>query len=203
MAMLGRYVHLFRALDRIGRSGRKHLVFLEVGTYDGVRASQLLSTWLKDSAGRTAHYIGFDLFELCTPEIARAELSKERLPPRESEVKLRLLATGAQVTLFKGFTRDRLVPWSKHTDIRPDLIFLDGGHSLDTVASDWGAVARVMGPHTLVLLDDYYEGRDDFGCRPLVNGLDRERYQVVLLDPVDHFTHTGLDIRMVEVTLRP
>ncbi len=81
--MASRYDNLKIALATVLHQGTKHLRFLEVGTYDGVRATSLLKTWLGYGPGYSAEYHGFDMFELLTPDMSKAELSKSKLPPSE------------------------------------------------------------------------------------------------------------------------
>ena len=43
-----------------------------------------------------------------------------------------------------------------------------------------------MSDHTIVLFDDYYENRDDVGCKSLIDSLIKQNVFVVdLLDPLD------------------
>ena len=76
------------------------------------------------------------------------------------------------------------------------------------IASDWRAVATLMGPGTVVLLDDYYRNEEPevlgFGCQSLVDELDRSRYRVEILGPEDHFRKDWgvLHVSMVRVELR-
>lgn len=197
-----RYANLDEALALLAGRGVRVLRFLEVGTYDGRRAAGLLTRWrARYAPGEVPAYYGFDLFEDMTPALSRDELSKSRLPPRRDEVRRTLLRAGADVLLFRGNTRDTL-PVAATSLPAMDLIFVDGGHSLETVASDWDAVKGLLAPHAIALFDDYYLNRDDYGCRPLVDALSPGEYRVTLLDPVDRYEHTGLAIRMVSVERR-
>lgn len=206
MTQAGRYRNLDLALDELARRSLPALRYLDIGTYDGVRAAQLLRRWYAET-GRPWHYYGFDLFEHLTPEKAKQELAKSRLPPPLVEVHKRLSAVPgkAHLALFAGDTRE-LLPRMVPNFPAMDLIFLDGGHSLETVRSDWEAIQPLMRPgHTVVLLDDYYENRDDVGCRRLVDQLRRppqSRYSIELLEPVDRYDHTRLTIRMVKIALK-
>lgn len=200
-AKLDRYVNLRWALDELFGRGLRSLRYLEVGTYDGRRAAQLLRHWNRMPGGPPAAYYGFDFFEDLTPEMSRAELSKSRPPPSLDAVRSMLRDTGAAVSLYKGNTRDTLPRIAPELPLM-DLVFVDGGHSLETIASDWAALQPVIGEKTVVLLDDYYVGKDDFGCAALVGGLPID-FRVRLLDPVDTYEHTGLSIRMVRVVKDP
>jgi hypothetical protein len=209
--MIDRYQNLFRTLDELGAAPELggHLSFLEIGTYDGVRAAQLLNHWLRNGDRRTASYVGFDLFENLTPEMSRAELSKSRLPPSRREVLKRMgaalpKADRWRLRLLPGNTRETLPAFvaALGAGDRPSLVFMDGGHSPETVASDWACVRRLLGPRAVALLDDYYENREDFGCKPLVDGLAADPSLAVrVLDPADHVESTGLVIRMARVSL--
>lgn len=194
---MDRYINLFQAIDEISKRTR-HLRFLEIGTYDGVRASQLINTFIGGGPGRTAEYYGFDLFEDCTHEIAKAELSKAKLAPSVREVRNRMAHINKLAfSLFKGYTKDTM-PKAVPNLPMMDLVFVDGGHSLETIAGDWKNVLPLVHQSTIVLFDDYYENREDYGCKTLVESLS-EKYKVDLLGPLDHFDHTNLDIRMVRV----
>ena len=88
-----------------------------------------------------------------------------------------------------------------------DLIFVDGGHSEETIASDWYNVKQILTPDTVVIFDDYYidagDVMDGFGCNALIDSLDRMRYDVEFLEPVDSFVKAWgvLQIQMVKVML--
>lgn len=213
---MNRYQNLFDALTEL-RKEKTHLRLLEVGTYDGVRACQLLGFWLGGEPKRSATYVGFDLFEAMTQELTAVELSKTRLPPSTREVLKRFAGAvpKASVTLRQGNTRQTIPAYVAEHKEPFDLIFIDGGHSLDTIASDWSAAKELMDYGTIVLFDDYYENREDFGCRPQIELIQQEprhetalgeapfvpKYAVTLLDPVDKYDHTKLEVRMARVQL--
>lgn len=195
--MPSRYDNLKAALEEIRRRGTRHLRLLEVGTYDGVRGASLLRHWMGHDDKFTAEYHGFDLFEGLTEEMSKAELSKSKLPPSAIEVLNRLTQVPrAAVKLYKGNTRTTLPEQAENLP-EMSLIFVDGGHSLETIESDWNSIRGLIGPETIVLFDDYYENRSDFGCKPLIQGL--RGYTVELLDPVDHIPQNDLRIRMARV----
>jgi predicted O-methyltransferase YrrM len=201
-----RYDNLFETAARLAKQ-QNILRYLEVGTYDGARACRLLKAWIERAPSAAATYHGFDLFEHLTPELSKAELSKSRLPPSQAEVLQRFrreVPDRVYLHLHQGNTRDTL-PLAAKNLVAQDLIFLDGGHSLETIDSDWAALQPVISHQTTVLLDDYFENRDDVGCQRLVKRLQAEPklWNVTLLDPLDRVEHTNLDIRMVRVQRRP
>lgn len=211
--MNGRYANLILALDEIAKT-REHLNMVEVGTYDGNRAVGLANHWLGKGKEHSMTYVGFDLFEGMTPSLNKKELSKSKLPPAMKEVqrKFRLLGDHFQHKLFPGNTQTTLAEFVKSepfgVERRWDLIFMDGGHSLGTVASDWSHCLRLMGSTTLCLLDDYYDNNVEYGCKPLVDKLifactqplspRTPKLAIKLLDPVD-IGAQDLEIRMVRI----
>ena len=201
--MASRYDNLQRAVTTIYQQGTTHFRFLEVGTYDGNRATRLLRGWLNYGPRYHAEYHGFDLFELLTPEMSTAELSKSKLPPSEAEVAAnmhKVLGGRAKVRLHKGNTRETLAEAVKQLP-EMNLIFIDGGHSLETIASDWEHVRHLMDADTIVLFDDYYTNRTDYGCKTLIDQLIVDKqYRVVLLEPADHIEKNDLTILMAKVT---
>jgi hypothetical protein len=204
----GRYVNLLRKLDDLA-ARTTNFVYLEVGTFNGVRAANLLDYFLSYGANRTASYIGFDLFEDMTPDMSKAEFSKSTLPLSTDEVQ-RVFANalgkkydgrfkGAQ--LFKGNTQETLKAWKENSaSIKPNFIFIDGGHSLETIASDFKNLEHLIATENTFLMDDYYVNRMDFGCRPLVEQINREgKYVGLPLMPIDHIPKNDLDIQVVTV----
>lgn len=80
---------------------------------------------------------------------------------------------------------------------------MDGGHSWDTIAADWKALEPVVSGNTTVVFDDYYTGDvpDGVGCQRLIEGLDRDTWEVKVLPVRDTFTKPfgELSIQMVMV----
>lgn len=136
----------------------------EIGTWNGTRAQEMLNLC------PTAKYYGFDLFEEATPETDREEMNVKAHHYME-----RILdkLTGFDVQLYKGNTRDTL----KNFNEPVDFVWLDGGHSVETVQSDWDNIKRCLTPDAVVLFDDYYTGPIDigkFGCNKIVWNLKHE-----------------------------
>lgn len=168
-----RYDNLVREIGRI-RPQR----ILEVGTCKGQRAEMMIEAAAKFGA---VEYFGFDLFE-APPE---AEFSARTQPWPIERVRERLEGRGAQVTLVKGDTRETL-PGCGITGV--DMVFLDGGHSDETVASDFAAVLHCIRPGASIMCDDYWNYPGGGGCNALVDRLDREKFEVELLEPADEFS---------------
>jgi hypothetical protein len=129
-------------------------------------------------------YYGFDLFEDLGEAGYHAELSKR--PPTMAEVQFLIETAGAHVQLFKGNTLETL-PQAVSSLPKMDFIFIDGGHSNETIQNDWNAVKALMHQHTVVIFDDYWRNRTDAGCKQVVDAIDRNVYSVSILPEVDTF----------------
>jgi hypothetical protein len=180
-------------------------MLLEIGTYNSVHARQMVETAAIHWPIHEVEYFGFDLFEALTEDELRREFSKR--PPPYLVVREKLRETGAQIRLFKGNTKETLPQFVESVDRnkRFDLVFVDGGHAIDTIASDWHYVQQIIDSRTIVVFDDYYNNDEDevegVGCNRLIDGLDRSSYEVRALEPEDSFTKDWgvLKVRMVSV----
>jgi hypothetical protein len=194
-----RYANLFRTIYKFRC---RNLV--EIGTWNGVHAEQMIHVAALRSGVSAVRYTGFDLFEDLTEQQLHEEFSKR--PPTCEEVARRLRGTGAEVTLYRGNTRETLSRAAEELK-RADLIFIDGGHSIETISADWEAVRRSMGPRTTVLFDDYYPDRlsklEGLGCQSIIDALDPTRYIVEVLEPTDGFDQPWgtLRVKMARVRL--
>lgn len=173
-----RYGHLFQEINAI-----KPKNIMEIGIWNGHRAEQLIQTAQKYHLPQTIHYYGFDLFEELTLEKFKEEISK--MPPTKETVKKKLLATGANINLYKGDTLHSL-PENIANLPKMDFIFIDGGHSLKTIANDWHYVQQLMHDQTIVIFDDYWN-REDAGAKPIIEKINREKFDVQILKPQDRF----------------
>lgn len=150
---------------------------LEVGTHDGLNAVRMFKN-IPDGMANSSYY-GFDLFEGLDDGLYKSEFSLRALP--KSTVHKHLLGSGIKhVELFAGNTNETLAAADLPT---MDLIFIDGGHSEDTVRSDWENCTRFMGPDTVVYFDDY----PNYGIGPVVDAIDKSQYDVQIMDDCDHF----------------
>lgn len=193
-----RYANLFRTIYR--NRCRK---MVEIGTWNGVHAEQMIRTAALRHPVESVEYHGFDLFEDLTPEDLEREFSKR--PPPQDAVRRRLERTGARIRLHQGNTMETL-PAALDSLRGSDLVFVDGGHSPETVASDWHNVRQVLTSETTVIFDDYYHNDEPevrvLGCRGLVDALDREKYEVELLEPTDSFLKEWGTLRISMVRVR-
>ena len=176
-----RYVNLFKLIhDYKCRS------ILEIGVYNGVHAMQMILSASVNFPANEIHYYGFDLFEDLSDILLKDEYAKRPLPYAAIEQKLK--ESGAQIHLYKGNSKETLP--KNISDIGGvDIAFIDGGHSLDTIISDWNNVQKIMDEKTMVLFDDYFicdnEDLRMVCCNQLIDQLDRSKYSVEFLEPYD------------------
>jgi hypothetical protein len=196
-----------RLLEGIYRNRCRRIA--EIGTYDGAQARRMIETAAIFHPPGRIEYFGFDLFERQTDADLAHELSLR--PPPRAAVDARLRRTGARIDLRIGYTRDTLPRFVDEERSRAealDFIFIDGGHAIGTVRSDWEHLRSIVRPATTVVFDDYYVDPPpavrDKGCQAIIDSLDRSRWEVEILDPEDAFEKEFgvLRVRMVRVRLR-
>ena len=178
-----RYRALFETIHQ-----HHHHRLVEIGVLHGVHARQMIQTATHHHPAHAIHYFGFDLFEDLTEALLQSELSKKASP--YTRVQQKLEKTGAHIQLFMGNTKETL-PQALPLIGEADFVFIDGGHSLETIQSDWGYVKELMNRRTHVIFDDYYVDTtpelEGLGCQTLIDQLDRQQYEVRILDPMDVF----------------
>jgi predicted O-methyltransferase YrrM len=181
---------------------------LEIGTWNGARALAMAAAALETPG--PVMYVGFDLFERMTAEKSKAEFNA-KAPTPEAAVRARLEAfalknPGFTFVLHKGDTRETLPAFLSTPQAgKIDLVWLDGGHSVETITSDWRSCRRAVRNGGLVLLDDYYsdvapEFLERFGCNTLVRQLSGEGCKVEVLPTKDPVVGGG-HVQIVRVAL--
>jgi len=168
---------------------------VEIGVYKGKRSKELIE--VAKIFNNKINYYGFDLFDLFNRKIDLKEFSKK--PNSENDIKYKLSKL-ANVMLFKGFTHNTLSTFNK----KIDLIFIDGGHSVKTIANDWHYVKKMMHKDTYVLFDDYYSNNKKiirkFGCNNIISELP-DIYQSNVLpikDKIKRLNNTKVQIVLVK-----
>ena len=141
--------------------------FIEVGTWSGWRAVQM--AMMASRYTRSMSYRGYDVFEGGTAELDAREKNVKPHFPEQSVRQLldfcRFLVPGFSFDLVAGDTQQTLLRGDK-----ADFAFVDGGHALQTIESDFEALTGTP----VIVLDDYYEGSIDtnqFGCNRIIDGL--------------------------------
>ena len=173
-----RYKYLFKAIRE--NKARK---IMEIGTWRGEHALEMIQEAKKYFAPEEIEYYGFDLFELLDHENSVKEFS---IPPPPLEIiQNKLKKTGANIHLYKGYTKDTL-PKVINELPEMDFIYIDGGHSIETIKNDWEYAQRLMHENTVVIFDDYWN-RDDAGCKKVVEGIDKNNFKVEILPIQDKF----------------
>jgi len=161
---------------------------VEVGTWNGGRAIEMALAAFENS--KRVHYTGFDLFEDATFELDRKE---QNVKPHNNfdAVKKRLEDFAHKMkedkktftfTLIKGDSRETMQKTKKELK-KTDFAFIDGGHSEETILSDYKNLIHVP----VVVLDDYYSkdvdgklpGAEFLGTNRLVESMEKTRIFVL------------------------
>lgn len=198
---LGKGAHRYKYLFEIIRKNKCRKI-MEIGTWNGEHALQMIEEAKKNFPPEEVQYYGFDLFELLDDEMASKEFSTSKIPPPLEIVKEKLEKTNAEIHLYKGNTRETL-PRVVNELPKMDFVFIDGGHSIETVQSDWKYAQMVMSEETVVVFDDY-RNRDDVGCKRVVEGIDKTKFEVKILPIQDKFKEEWgiLRVNFVQVKKR-
>ena len=182
---------------------------LEIGTWSGARAIKIASA-LFEAGLKKVHYTGFDLFEEATKEDDEAEKNVKK-HYSEAEVKgyftdfaQTAKKNGKTFTfcLIKGNTRETLKllknkDYCNTHNIKPQFAYIDGGHSVETVRSDYALLKHLP----VILFDDFYtpDGNGDvgpdttkFGCNEVFDKDVDKDYQKAILATGDQVVGGGI-----------
>jgi len=174
----------YRNIPEIIRENN-YKILMEIGVYKGIRAEKMILAAL-ETPGKVEYY-GFDLFEDYNSDIGRIEAQREAAPEPwpMNTVYSRIKGIGVKVELFKGFSRDTLPEFVKR-NIRPDFVFIDGGHSFETTENDWHYVSRIA--NGIVVFDDYLSASEEvgWGCNRTVDSI--KGWNKELIEPPDEFS---------------
>jgi hypothetical protein len=193
-----RYKQLIDIVQR-----KKPKSIMEIGVYTGQRALEMIEAASACCDREEITYYGFDLFEMIDLSIVSSELSKK--PLTEEAIKKKLYKSGAKFFLYKGFSNNTLPIFIAKNDLVIDFVFVDGGHAIETIHSDWLNIKQVMSDHTIVIFDDYYVSSplysEKFGCNNLIENLDQNEYNYEILPIVDRFNKPEgeFNVAMVKV----
>lgn len=135
-------------------------VSVEIGVHKAKRGGTI--------AHHSGMYYGFDLWEMGDSDLDRKEYNgKGRSTRKDAETRLR----SYNYELIQGNTLETLPEFVKR-GILVDFAFVDGGHSVETIASDWKYLSQILAPGAIVVFDDYYTPESPlFGCNRVVNEL--------------------------------
>lgn len=185
-----RYAQLLDVIEEI-----KPRRIVEIGTWSGNRAIQMIQSAAKFHEVDEIHYQGFDLFEQQTAQQVRSELSKYGW--EQNLVQKRISTTRAGVQLVPGNTAETL----RHIN-DADFYFVDGGHSEATVHNDGCHVLSKLdlNEKAVAVFDDYYHAGkpDGMGCNKFIDNLPKW-YEVTHLPNTTKAAEDDRIIGMVKV----
>lgn len=176
----------------------KPRTILEIGTWNGVHAVEMIEMAAVNHPKDDLVYYGFDLWEQLTLEEKASEYCGKKIASQE-EANNRLRRTGIEFHLVQGNTKETLPKFAPEFPV--DFVVIDGGHSLDTIASDWHNVERMIHRDSVILFDDYYKDDETVGAfKTIQNIIDSNRYDVRLLKPIDYIPDIKRTIQFVKVS---
>lgn len=166
---------------------------IEIGTWNGDRAIQMAQ------ASPEMDYIGFDLFEEATPETDEHE--KNVKPHHEAKAVLeKLTQAGVRAELHPGNTNDTLPAFIQaEAGRKADVIYIDGGHSVETIQNDFDNALRCISEGGVIVFDDWYEGLpedelDKVGCNRVLERSGVEYEVLPIADPVKGGGYTKMAV---------
>lgn len=161
---------------------------LEIGVYKGDFAVKMLNTLYTYKPKYDLQYVGIDLFELMNDEILKKENSL--LAPSMDAVRdsIKEKCPFASVVLYKGFSKD-ILPKLNLSEF--DLIYVDGGHSIETIELEWNIINKSIKNDCIVVFDDYYEGRIDIGAKRVIDDIDKNHFTITISNGKEYDTEIG------------
>ena len=173
---------------------------LEIGVYNGRRSIQMIEA--AKIFKNNVEYYGFDLFEDLSPKMLKNEASKK--PMAITKIK-KLLAGHEKIFLYKGFTNKTLKKFISEKK-KIDFIFIDGGHSVETIKDDYINSVKSASKKSVIVFDDYYNPDlidiSRFGSNKIYNQLKKQSYHPKFLPFKDKYHENGKinEIEMFFVT---
>jgi len=172
--MTSRYDHLLELIDE-----HKPSSLVEIGVWNGANAIRMINRAKQYHSKEQITYTGYDLFEDMTEELDAKEFNVKGHNSARAVAAYIRAETGIVPVLIKGDTNDTL-----KEGVAANFVFLDGGHSVETIGSDYDKVQNAR----IVVLDDYYSDGPDtarFGCNRLVDSLVGKSIEILpTRDPV-------------------
>lgn len=179
-------------------AARPSLSVLEIGVAKGANAMRMMA--FADALGGRPRYVGIDLFGSLTQQIFQDEVRTEGKRPRGRAETMNLLREqlgdeiALRMTLLEGFSGPLLAELC-HAGFTFDLIFIDGGHSYEVVREDWRRSGQLLAPGGVIVLDDY----PNYGVGRAVEEIDRTKWNVRILEKMDHFRNLYHDLNPAAV----
>lgn len=188
-----RYEHLLELFSKHNPS-----TMIEIGVWRGDRSVCFLSE------GKRLHrYVGFDLFEDMTDRKFHDESMGACFPTIKQEILDRIMPLAKQkecrAELVSGPTEETLPRFVKDNVEKFDFIYIDGGHSIETIANDWNYAKELVASNGLVVFDDYYLNDDTRGAKTLIDELLKNPNYRVRFFPMIEDIIEDIQITMVAV----
>lgn len=193
--MIKRYEYIFEAVNNC-----KPKTIIDIGVWNAVNSCQIIET---ASIYNKVEYYGFDLWEDLDSDkfIDEYMYPKKKSSYEEALKRIKHLNTTRDFSfsLFRGDTKINL---KKENFPLPsvDFVFIDGGHSLDTIESDWNNIKWRLHKDSVVIFDDYWHNRNDAGCKNLIDRLIKEDLYNISISVLNTFKL--YDISIVELKIR-
>jgi predicted O-methyltransferase YrrM len=168
LSKYSRYKYLYQIIADI-----KPKKILEIGIYNGKRTKEIIN--VAQVYNKKIDYYGFDLFEDINKVKINNELSKKPKSVKEINNLIKSNFNNVNLSLIKGDTKITLKKFLKKK-IKIDFVFIDGGHSLSTIRSDWQNIKQLIHNKSVIVFDDYYHDKEiikKFGCNKIINDLDK------------------------------
>ena len=176
---------------------------LEVGVYKGKRSNEMIN--LTKDFTKSLSYYGFDLFEKIQMSKINLELSKQPLSRTQLQKKLLNNFKDVKINLIQGDTKKTLKNFSKKKK-KIDFVFIDGGHSIQTIQSDWNNVKNFISEKSVVIFDDYYDDKNiikKFGCNKIIEKLESKyKYEILPSNDYIKFQNKMIKNSLVKVTYK-
>ena len=164
--------------------------FIEVGVFQGVTSKNVCEKLYKINKGDFTFH-GIDIFEDTTEIIDNQEMTtkhnrisnpfkhlifniilKKNLFSKESIYDF-LKKFKKNVRLYKGFSDTELL---KINMSQIDMVFLDGGHSYETVKSDISLILKGIKKGKIIICDDY--DQSNYGVKKAVDEFKSQVYEI-------------------------
>jgi predicted O-methyltransferase YrrM len=175
---------------------------LEIGVFNGNFAYRMLKVAKEFSPSETIKYVGVDLFASnFSSKIAELEIALT--PKHKNYVQQHLGMLGVKIDLHEGWSNSvlpNLIGKEKF-----DLIIIDGGHSYETVKSDFENSVCLLAEGGSIFLDDYTNKKGvlygKFGINQVVSEIDTSKFRVSISFNRDFFykPYGVLVLRMVKI----
>lgn len=173
LSMARRYDILAAAVNSTAGASKlnKPYRIVDIGVYDANRGAGMVS--LAKKLGRTnIEYYGFDLFEDVTVNVNGLEYGNKALAMPREAARTRLIASGAvKVQLIKGDTKFTIAQACGGTGIAV-IVHIDGGASVETIASDFSNILKVCNETTFIIINNYIPDVYDRGSAFILSSAD-------------------------------